>query len=121
MMGLSADEAKSQQQKAWESILAKKEWEENGWWVEDKLHDLLALFDYDWSALAERLHQTVQANGEPATHLTGPQGDSANLHNLPSGDGSEALLNELAQAGPQSFAALLAYLAGKPSARERLS
>jgi len=118
MMGVSADEANGQKNKSWEAILKNKEWEENGWWVEGKLHELLALFDYDWKALAERLHQNVRASGEELTRVTRPQGDMAKTRSLPNDDGTEILLNELAKAGPQSFSALLAYLSGESLARE---
>jgi hypothetical protein len=121
MMGLSADEANGQKNESWEAILKRKEWEENGWWVEGKLHELLALFDYDWKALANRLHQTVQANGEELTRVTRPKGDIVKLPYGPSGDGSEVLLNQLTKAGPQSFAALMAYLSGESLTGERLS
>src|SRR5436309_1665406 len=55
MMGMSSAEAKREKNTSWDDVLKKKEWEENAWWVEGKLHELLALFDYDWNALAERL------------------------------------------------------------------
>jgi hypothetical protein len=64
MLGMSADEANSHKSSRWEAILDNKEWAENGWWVEGKLHELLALFDYDWRALAEWLHQTPQGDEE---------------------------------------------------------
>jgi hypothetical protein len=121
MMGMSAHEANSQKHRSWEAILDKKEWEESGWWVEGKLHELLALFDYDWRALTARLHQTVQANGEELTRVTRPQGDVAKRQYTPSGDGTEILLNQLAKAGPQSFSALLAYLSRESPPRERSS
>lgn len=121
MMGMSADEANRQRRSNWEAILDKEEWEKSGWWVEGKLHELLALFDYDWRALAARLHQTAQANGEELTRVTRPQGDVAKLHYTPRGDGTEILLNQLARAGPQSFSALIAYLSREPLPRERSS
>jgi hypothetical protein len=116
MMGMSAEEASRQKDKNWEVILEKKEWEENGWWVEGKLHELLALFDYDWRALAERLHQAGPANGEEFNRVPRPKEDMARQPYLPSGDGTEVLLDQLTRAGPESFAALLAYLSGEPSA-----
>lgn len=121
MMGMSADEANTHKNESWEAILAKKEWEENGWWVEGKLHELVTLFDYDWRALAEQLHQTVQANGEELTRLTRPKEQIAKLQCAPNGDGSEALLNRLTEGGPQSFSALIAYLSSESPSRERLS
>ena len=55
MMGLSAADATEQKDTTWTELFKNKELEENAWWVEGKLHDLLALFDYDWKALADRL------------------------------------------------------------------
>jgi hypothetical protein len=51
MMGMSADEATRERDTSWSDLLKKKDWQENAWWVEGKLHDLLALFDYDWTSL----------------------------------------------------------------------
>jgi hypothetical protein len=115
MMGMSADEANRQKDESWEAILKRKESEENGWWVEGKLHELLTLFDYDWKALAERLHQPLQANEKAATRVTRRKGDIVQLQYAPGGEGTEILLNQLAQGGPRSFSALLAYLSDAAS------
>lgn len=56
LMGLSAREARKEQDARWSDLLQKKAWEEKAWWVEGKLHDLLVLFDYDWSPLTRRGH-----------------------------------------------------------------
>jgi hypothetical protein len=117
MMGMSLDEAHRQANSSWEALLKNKEWQEHGWWVEGKLHDLLALFDYDWRALAERLHQNAQASG----HETSPNGDIRKLAHVPGGKHGEVLLNQLARGGPQSFSALIAYLSGGSLAREHSS
>src|SRR5438445_596381 len=70
MMGLSANEANGQ--KSWEALLEQKEAEENGWWVEGKLHQLLIFFDYDWKTLANRLHQPLQAVSVNGDHVALP-------------------------------------------------
>lgn len=70
MMGMSADDAAREKDTSWSDLLKKKEWEENAWWVEGKLHELLALFDYDWKSLSERLHQGTDARREEPTRVT---------------------------------------------------
>jgi hypothetical protein len=100
LLGLSADEADSRANQSWDAILAeKKEWEDNGWLLEGRPGGLLALFDYDWQALAAWLHQIPQVNGP----------------------GSDSLHNQLAEGGPQAFAALLASLTGESPSRVRSS
>jgi hypothetical protein len=47
--------------------------------------------------------------------LNGQKGDIVKLHYIPSHDGTETLLNQLARGGPESFAALIAYLARERS------
>jgi hypothetical protein len=113
MLGMSTDEANSQKNKTWAEIVKTKRWRENGWWVEGKLHELLALFDYDWKALAGRLHQRANGQKEELTRVTRPQGDIAKLQCTANGDGTDILLNQLAKGGPQSFSALIAYLSGE--------
>lgn len=102
LMGLSTEEANLHKNKSWESILSNKEWEENGWWLEGKLHDLLSLFDYDWTALMEQIHQTAPAKGQY----------------LPNANGTEFLL-QVAAGGLDSFVALLAYLSRSSHPRGR--
>lgn len=116
MMGMSADEARRQSDAGWDDVFKKKEWEENAWWVEGKLHDLLALFDYDWNALSNRLHHGANTSREEKTNEKRMKGDITKLQYIPSNDGTETLLNQLAKGGPGSFSALITYLS-----RERLS
>jgi len=115
MMGMSADEAKREKDASWSDLLKKKEWEENAWWVEGKFHELLALFDYDWIALADRLHHPSEAQRQEPRRMTRQKGDIVKLQYAPSSDGTEILLNQLAKGGPESFAALMSYLARERS------
>lgn len=110
MMGMSAAEVRRQRDASWEDLFKKKEWEENAWWVEGKLHDLLALFDYDWKALSERLHHGTDTSREEQTKVQRKKGDITKLQYIPSNDGTETLLNQLAKGGPDSFSALITYL-----------
>jgi hypothetical protein len=112
MMGMSAKEAKEKSSQDWKTILQDHDWLDRGWWVEGKLHELLSLFDYDWRALSERLHQRlVQPEGGEPTQVTRPKGTVEQLPCVPYGDGSELLLNVMAERGLESLSALLAYLA----------
>jgi hypothetical protein len=115
MMGMSADEAKREKDVSWSDLLKKKELEESAWWVEGKLHELLALFDYDWNALADRLHHPREAQRQEPSRVTRQKGDIVKLQYVPSNDGTEMLLNQLAKAGPESFPALISYLAHERS------
>ena len=60
MMGLSADEANLAKDVSWSELLKKKEWEENAWWVEGKLHELLVSSTMI-RRLANRLHHPREA------------------------------------------------------------
>jgi hypothetical protein len=115
MMGMSAGEANREKDANWSDLLKKKEREENAWWVEGKLHELLALFDYDWIALAERLHHPPEAQRQEPSRVTRQRGDIVKLQYVPSNDGAEILLNQIATGGPESFPALISYLARERS------
>jgi hypothetical protein len=93
----------------------EKKWQENAWWVEGKVHDLLALFDYDWKSLSDRLHHGADAQREEPDRVTRQRGDIVKLQYVPSNDGTETLLNQLAKGGPESFSALISYLARERS------
>jgi len=110
MMGMSAAEATRQRDASWDKLFKKKEWEENAWWMEGKFHDLLALFDYDWKALSDRLHHGADTSRQEQTKVKREKGDITNLQYIPSNDGTETLLNQLATGGPDSFSALITYL-----------
>jgi hypothetical protein len=79
MMGMSAKEAAREKDTSWSAVLKKKEWEENAWWVEGKLHDVLALFDYDWKSLADRLHHGADAQREEQSRVNRQRGDIVKL------------------------------------------
>jgi hypothetical protein len=112
LMGMSTKEAKAKKSQEWQTILQDENWMNKGWWVEGKLHELLSLFDYDWQALAAHLrHLQVRAEGEEPTRVTRPKGTVERPRYGPNGDETERLLNILAQSGPESLSALLAYLA----------
>ncbi len=115
MMGLSAAEATKKKDTTWSELFQNEKWKENAWWVEGKLHDLLALFDYDWIALADRLHHGADALREEPSRVTRQKGDIVRLQYTPSHGGIETLLNQLARGGPESFPALIAYLARERS------
>jgi hypothetical protein len=119
MMGMSESEIKRQKNKSWETILEMDEWQDKGWWVEGKLHELLALFDYDWKALAARLHQTAQANGAKFSRRTRPWEGVPKGQAAPGGTGVETLLNELDRGGSESSSALIAYLSSDFAAGNR--
>src|SRR5579871_1144840 len=115
MMGLSVAQARKEQNTSWSELLKKKEWEENAWWVEGKLSELLAMFDYDWKALSDRLHHEADAEKEEQSRVKGQEGDILKLRYGPSSNGTETLLNQIAGGGPESFSALMSYLAGEHS------
>lgn len=111
LMGMSAKEAKEKKNREWDTILQDRAWAGRGCWLEGKLHELLSFFDYDWKALSERLHHPlVLAEGQEPTHVNRAQGTIEQLRYVPNGDGTELLLNIMAEKGPESLSALLAYL-----------
>ena len=111
MMGMSATEAKERENQEWDTILQDPNLADTGWWVEGKLHELLSLFDYDWKALSERLHQPlVQTEGAEPTRISRTRGTIEPLRYVPNGDGTELPLNIMAENGAQSLSALFAYL-----------
>ena len=112
---MSAEEATRAKDTSWSDLLEKKELQENAWWVEGKLHDLLALFDYDSTSLSDRLHSGADTGREEPCRLTRQSGDIVRLQYVPSNNGTETLLNRLAQGGPESFPALISYLARERS------
>lgn len=118
MMGMSAEEARKEEKASWSDLLKKKEWQENAWWVEGKLHGLLALFDYDWKSLSELLHPGADARKEEPSRIKGQNGDFVKPRYMPSDDGAETLLNQLAGGDPESFSALISYLSLESSTKD---
>jgi hypothetical protein len=111
MIGMSSRQAAQKKSEDLNEILKSQEWEENARLVEGRLHRLLALFHYDWHALANRIHEPlVKAAGEEPSHATRRKGEVKRLRYTPNGDASDLLINRMAEGGPQSLSALLAYL-----------
>ena len=115
MMGMSTEEAKSAQDVNWADLLKKKEWMENAWWVEGKLHALLALFDYDWNALSDRLHHPLETQRQEPNRVPHQNGDIVKIQYQPDKGGTDVLLSQISRGGPESYPALLSYLAQKHS------
>jgi hypothetical protein len=111
LMGMSAQQAAQNKDRDWEEILEDREWQERGWWLEGKLHEILTLFHYDWKELAEYLHQPQAADGQEApSRVARPKGKVIPLRCRPNGQDANLLLNLLAEGGPESLPALLVYL-----------
>lgn len=115
MMEMSDAEAKRQVDASWDELFKNKQREENAWWVEGKLHDLLALFDYDWKALSDRLHHGSDTSREERNKVKRTKDDKAKLQYIPSADRTDLLLNQVAKGGSDSFSALLTYLSRQRS------
>jgi hypothetical protein len=112
LIGMSAPQAAQRKSVDLKEILKSPEWEEKARLVEGMLHRLLALFHYDWHALAERIHEPVaKAEGEEISRVNRRKGKVKRLRYTPNGTGSELLINRMVEGGPQSLSTLLAYLA----------
>lgn len=109
MLGLSARQAEGRKGQDLKEILKDSDWEANAQVLEGGLHRLLALFRYDWHALAERVHAPVAETeqGEPSRVVRG-KGEVKRLRETPNGDASDLLINRMAEGGAQSLAALVA-------------
>ncbi|HVC96780.1 MAG TPA: hypothetical protein VND64_24085 [Pirellulales bacterium] len=112
MLGMSAEQAARRKGEDFEGILEDPGWEENALLVEGSLHRLLSLFHYDWHALAARIHAPVvkTKNGMPS-RVSRQNGEADRPRYTPNGDASDLLINRMADGGPQSLSALMAYLA----------
>jgi hypothetical protein len=111
LLGMSARQASQFKSEDLKVVLERPEWEERAWLVEGRLHRLLSLFQYDWRTLAKRIHEPARSTaGEESAHLS-RKGTVKHLTRPPNGDGSEMLINRIAEGGPQSLSDLLAYLA----------
>jgi hypothetical protein len=76
------------------------------WWAESTIRQALVFYQYDWRAFKERLSRPVDKEFE----VTEPGGRSSPLGSLPADRREEVLLVLVAQGGPQSTSALIAYL-----------
>jgi hypothetical protein len=112
LLGMSAEQAAQHKSEDLKEILNNPAWQENAWRVEGILHRLLALFHYDWQALAERLHATAaRPETEEPSRVTRRPGQGERLEYASQGDPSDLLLKRLTQGGRQALSALWAYLA----------
>ena len=93
-------------------ILKDPKREANALMLEGGLHKLLALFQYDWKALAEQLHRPL-APREVAdqVRITRRKGEVKRLSGAPNGNASKLLLNRMAESGPRSLSVLFGDLA----------
>lgn len=110
MMGFSATEAQQERDVPWEALLADNSRMERAWWVEGKLHELLALYDYDWNQLSRRLHQPIEVRRSELTRRPRSPGSVEKLRSVPEEPGAAILLSQIAEGGPTSFDALMRFL-----------
>jgi hypothetical protein len=109
LMGLTPDEVKANLHAPWEVIV--EQWEDEAWWVEELLCQLIALFGYDWRALAHRLHQPAEAAVRPELQcVSRPDGHIDRLRTLPPCGQEETLLALISQGGPNVLGWLIQYL-----------
>jgi hypothetical protein len=82
-----------------------------GRWVEQLLSELIALFGYDWRALANRLHQPAETGARPEPEgVWRPAGYVGRLPTLAPGVREETLLALISQGGPDVLLWLIEYL-----------
>ena len=107
LMGLSRPEAEELAKGPvdWDAVVAKYT-EESGWWAEGTVMDLLSRYHLDWHALRERLHQPP----DRTLRFYRPGGWAVSPDELPPEEREPVLLALIAEGGPRSSAALLAYL-----------
>ena len=120
MFGMSQRQAETHKCDNLDVILKDPKRGANALMLEGGLHRLLALFQYDWKALAEQLHRPATERGEPElARVTRQRGGDKRLRYRPNGDASELLLNRIAEGGPQLLSTLVAYLAEPPAGTSR--
>jgi len=118
LMGLAPDEVEANLQSPWEEIA--EQWGDEAWWVEELLCQLIALFGYDWRALADRLHQPAEADARPEIErVSRPAGHIPRLRAVPPCGREETLLALISQGGPDVLVWLLEYLTLSPRDRAR--
>ena len=109
LMGLAPDEVEANLHVPWEAIAEQREDEAR--WVEQLLCQLIALFGYDWRALANRLHQPAEADARPELdRVSRPAGQIGRLRAIPPCDREETLLALISQGGPDALVWLIEYL-----------
>lgn len=120
LIGMSARRAEERKGEDLKEILRSPDWETKAQRIEGGLHRLLALFHYDWHALAERIH-TPAVGTEPAgpSRVTRQKGGVTRLLDMANGGTTDLLINRMAYGGPESLSALLAFLAASPAGDHR--
>jgi hypothetical protein len=120
MLGMSKQEAEEHKDEDLKEILKSSNWEANAQLLEGGLHRLLALFHYDWHSLAERIHRLVApSEQEEPSRVSRRKGEVKQLRYAPNGDADDLLILRMAEGGPQSLSAVLAYLAATPAGAGR--
>jgi hypothetical protein len=108
LLGLAPDEVEENLTTPWETIAAQ--WEDQARWVAELLSQLIALFSYDWKALAGRLHQSTEAGARPE-RVSAPAGHTDRPRTVfPGGGREETLLTLISQGGPDALVWLVEYL-----------
>jgi hypothetical protein len=121
LMGLAPDEVEANLHAPWEALAER--WQDEAWWVEELLCQLIALFGYDWRALANRLHQPAEAGARPELErVSRPAGHIDRLRAVPPCGREETLLALISQGGPDALVWLVEYLtqSARDGARQRL-
>jgi hypothetical protein len=107
LMGLSRPEAEALAKGPldWDAVIARYS-EESAWWAEGTVMNLLSYYHFDWHALRERLHQPP----DRSMRIYRPGGWAVSPDELPREERESILLTLIAEGGPRSSAAALAYL-----------
>jgi hypothetical protein len=116
LMGVSRDEVERLAEGGVDWGWAVKHFGERpAWWADSVIRQAIVLYQYDWRALKDRLSRPVDREFE----LAEPGGRFTALGDLPADRREEALLVLIAQDGPQSASALIAYLSQPESVPAR--
>ena len=120
MIGMPPRQAGERKGEDLKEILRGADWEANAQLLEGGLHRLLALFHYDWHALAQRIHGSLveTEQGEPS-RVTRRKEEVQRRRYTPNGGASDLLINRMAEGGPRSLSVLFAYLAASPAGAGR--
>ena len=112
LIGMSAHQAASMTKPDdLNEVLKDPQWVKNAQMVEGSLVTLLSLFHYDWKVLAARIHSPIsQGQGEGMSRISRRNGEVARLRYTPNGSSSDLVINRMAEGGPESLSALVAYL-----------
>jgi hypothetical protein len=97
LLGLAPAAVEENLDTPWATIAQR--WPDQARWVEQLLSQLIGLFGYDWTSLADRLH-----------HLAGSAGPSQRLQTVSPQRREEILLALIGAGGPDVLDWLLEYL-----------